>query len=775
MTYKNNPPNKQKHNVIDGWILDAYPTSPGEVAVWIISQTGERIRLIDSFQPQIYITGTQNLIEGIIGRLFKNPSVARWRYVYKYASPTDSQKTRVVELTLKDYPAIHFLTREILRFGDYLKLQVHNCDLNADRAYFFSRDLFPLAKVEVTNDYPKLTYKLKDSVERTNYQTPHLRIMKLQADIKKSGRIAKFEDPIEKIALTQDENQVVIDTGSEADKLLQLTKDVAELDPDFILTRGGDSHLFPYLIKRATKNNILEQLILSRDPVPLVQKAPQGKTFFSYGRTFYRAGARRLYGRIHVDEANTFVLSEAGFDGLIEIARTCRVPLHTAARNSIGSSMSSLQFYQAIKDDILIPRNKSIPEAFKTAQELLVGDRGGFIFEPRMGVHDHVGEVDFSSMYPSLMVNNKISAETVLCKCCPDSPIRIPELGYHICTKREGIVPKALRLILKKRLYYKRMKTQASDPKFREICDRRQNALKWILVTCFGYLGYKNAKFGTVDGHIGVCAFGREALLNASHTAEEAGFEVIHGIVDSLWLKKQDATLQDYTTLCEKITRQAGVPISFEGRYKWIVFLPSKMHPRVGVLNRYYGVMENGKVKVRGIELRRRDSPKFICDCQADMIRALSDANNAAEFMNYIPKAIDVVKEYKRKLIDGKMPVWDLIVTKHLSQDLQHYRQRVSQLIAAKQLLKEGREVHAGNNVSFLFTHATHKRQERRVKAAQLVEERDIADVKRYLVLLYASAANMLSFAGYTAQSVSDSLSGKEASKLSNYMRSQEI
>ena len=163
-------------------------------------------------------------------------------------------------------------------------------------------------------------------------------------------------------------------------------------------------------------------MLLSRDPTPFSFKAPSGRTFFSYGRTFYKAAPQRLFGRIHIDEANTFVLKEADFDGLIEIARTCRVPLHTAARNSIGSSMSSLQFYQAIKDDVLIPRNKSIPEAFKSAYQLLVGDRGGFVYEPRVGAHDHIGEVDFSSMYPGLMANNNISAETVLCKCCPDSP-----------------------------------------------------------------------------------------------------------------------------------------------------------------------------------------------------------------------------------------------------------------------------------------------------------------------------------------------------------------
>jgi hypothetical protein len=34
---------------VKGWILDAYPASEGEIAVWIISETGERIKLKDKF------------------------------------------------------------------------------------------------------------------------------------------------------------------------------------------------------------------------------------------------------------------------------------------------------------------------------------------------------------------------------------------------------------------------------------------------------------------------------------------------------------------------------------------------------------------------------------------------------------------------------------------------------------------------------------------------------------------------------------------------------
>ena len=761
-------PNEQQ--CIRGWIFDVYPSELGKVAVWVITELGERVRLTDKFEPCIYVSAKQEDLERLTNQLFNNQKIALLKFTQKYAQPTDTEKSRVLEITVKDCRQIHGLTLEILRMGNYLQYELHNCDIQSDRSYFFDHDLFPLAYVEVKASKSGLTYTLMDSVESTDYVIPKLRVVTLEVEVVKSGVIASFDDPIKKICLKQEGKEtLVIDYGDEAVKLMQLVYAVSEVDPDVILTSAGDSYLFPYLIKRASVNDVLDEFVLGRDKVPFKSKpaaASAGRTYFSYGRTFYRASIIRLYGRIHIDQNNTFIIREADFEGYIEIARTCRVPLHTAARFSIGSSMSSIQFYQALKDDILLPRNKKIPETFKSARDLLVGDRGGFVYEPRLGVHDSVAELDFSSMYPSLMRKYNISAETVLCKCCPDSTIRIPDLNYHICTKRVGMVPKTVDLALTKRLHYKRLRDETSNPELKKVYDRRQTALKWILVTCFGYLGFSNSKFGTVDGHIGVCAYARESFLKATHIAEDAGFEVIHGIVDSFWLKKQDATLEEYGELCKVISRAIGVSINFEGRYKWIVFLQSRLHPRLSVLNRYFGVMENGNVKIRGLEIRRSDTPGFIFDAQTEMINALKPANNTAELYQKLPDALNVLKNYRQRLLNGEVSISDLIVTKHMSKQPEKYRQQVSQVIVAKQLSKQGLEVPAGNSVKFLFTNAEHKRSERRVKALQLIEKNVTPDTKKYLLMLYSSAGNILSFAGYTPQKIFEAVKNQHQTNL---------
>ena len=134
-----------------------------------------------------------------------------------------------------------------------------------------------------------------------------------------------------------------------------------------------------------------------------------------------------------------------------------------------------------------------------------------------------------------------------------------------------------------------------------------------------------------------------------------------------------------------------------------------------------------------------------------------------------IPDALNIVKTYRQKLIDGDVELWDLIVTKHMSKSPDRYKQHVSQVIAAEQLMKEGAEIHAGNTVRFLFTHAEDKRHDRRVKAAQLIEKGVNPDAKKYLLLLYASAANLLSFAGYTTTTVCAAIERQQQRSLDSY------
>jgi len=743
-------------NMLRGWILDVYPSAFGEVTVWIITEGGERVKFVDAFQPKIYVSGSVADLSKLIIELRSNESVAKWRFTEKFADLMHDKKAKVLEITLVDCRVRPHFARKILRLGRHEKYKLYNVDVPDVQAYLYEKSIFPLAYVGVAVQGKRLAYHLMDSVESVDYRLQPLRLLNLRVQIAKKKAFPSLGDTIDNIVLESSGREIFISEGDERQKLLDMVKAVQKEDPDIIFTEGGDSFLFPYLAHRALANGIFHSLILDRAGVPLRTERRSGTTFFSYGRVYFKAPAHRLYGRIHVDVQNTFVFSACGLQGLIEVSRTCGVPLHRAARASIGTIMSSLQLFQAIKDDILIPWKKSEPESYKSGWELLVADRGGFIFEPKLGIHDNVVEVDFTSMFPVLMATRNISAETILCKCCPDSSIRVPELGYNVCRKREGIIPKTLWLILGKRRLYKELRNETEDLELREIYDQRQSALKWILVTCFGYLGYKNSRFGKVDAHIAVCAFARDALLRTMRIAEQRGFEVIHGIVDSLWLKKEGADPRDYAELCGSVSREIGVPLNVEGRYRWIVFLPSKTHAGFPVLNRYYGAFDSRKIKLRGIEARRADTPKFIHDAQVDMIKILAKARNSEEFMQRIPEAIDVLRSYAKKLAEKRVEAKDLLIAKRLSLHPSEYSHDVLQAIAAKQLIKAGAKITAGQTVQYLITNSANKRANRRVKLAQLIDANTHYDLQKFMNLLFSSAANILGPFGYTTNDLYD-------------------
>ena len=61
---------------IRGWIFDVYPANVGEMAVWIISENGQRIRLTDKFQPKIFVSGKKEDVEKLVGRIYSNENIA---------------------------------------------------------------------------------------------------------------------------------------------------------------------------------------------------------------------------------------------------------------------------------------------------------------------------------------------------------------------------------------------------------------------------------------------------------------------------------------------------------------------------------------------------------------------------------------------------------------------------------------------------------------------------------------------------------------------------
>jgi DNA polymerase elongation subunit (family B) len=334
----------------------------------------------------------------------------------------------------------------------------------------------------------------------------------------------------------------------------------------------------------------------------------------------------------------------------------------------------------------------------------------------------------------------------------------VPELGYTICEKREGIVPATLRAVVEKRAYYKAMKKKykgKDEVLFRKY-DRRQNALKWMLVSCFGYLGYKNARFGKIEAHESVNAFSRDAILMAKEVAEERGFHLLHAIIDCVWLKKEGSTEQEYEELAREISRRVGIDISLEGIYNWILFPASKMDPDITTANRYVGWYHHDEVKIRGIEARRRDTPKFIKTMQTAMLNRMSGAHNVEEVRALAPDLLEIVRSAVAILRSGKANPMDLVLRRHITKEADEYINNSISAVVAKLVREMGVSLAAGESIEFIILDQSGKKKPEKAKPLALYAFEDGYDIEQYTELTLKAAETLLLPLGYDLEALKE-------------------
>ncbi len=737
---------------VRGWLFDLYPSAQG-MTLWIIDEDGNTHRCRDTFTPTFYLH-------------LPPPEMARAeRMAEACPVPVAHCRTQRMELysgtmidvvactvydAMRAREAVWFFEKEFPHFTFF------NTDIPIAQLYLYHTQLFPLAfgdyGIDETGRLVDTT--LHDTVGSTEYRLPPLSIMALRNT--DSFVPLKHQRSIQ-LEISYDNTDYVLEQENPADLLEGLNRHLARYDPDILLTEYGDATLMPMLYSLSRHTRV--PLLLNRDRTA-DYRITKGSSYFQYGKIIHKDGAFELAGRWHIDTENSFTVVESDLDGLFELSRITQIPVQHQSRASIGNGLSSMQFSWAYRNNILIPSKKREPEEFKSAATLILADRGGLTFQPPIGYHEDVGELDFVSMYPTIMVRHNVSPETVNCRCCPDAPPAVPELDYRICKRREGIVPATLRPVVARRLYYKKKKKELktrNDPLWIRY-DRRQTALKWMLVTCFGYLGYKNARFGKIEAHESVNAFSRDALLTAKEIAERNGFHLLHAIVDSMWLKKPGATEQDYERLCDEISAATSIDISLEGIYKWILFPASRMDSLLPTANRYIGWYQHGEYKVRGIEVRRHDTPKFIKEMQKQLFDILAHAGNVDEIKRYIPSVLESAQSSLQLLSSGKANPLDLVIRKNISQEASEYSNNSVNAVVARMLEDAGVHLAAGESISYILIDATGKKKPEKAKPVALYAFEDGYDIEKYIELCLKAVETLLLPFGWNMEKLAEYL-----------------
>jgi len=729
--------------IITGWLFDAYATENG-ITIWLIDERGKKHKVHYAFQPAFYINlnkDEEKFLQSVRKQLLCNISLCRVEKKELYSQTV----INVLEVSVHNPMMFQKVVHALTKYFNFYKF--YGADIKVIQLFYYVTQLFPLAfgEYEIENGELK-QWDLHDTNGAEDYKVPDLSIMTLMPSMKILA--PKYQRSLE-IEVSIDGTTRVLQESEPLELLKQINYYLEQYDPDIVMTEYGDATLLPMLASLANQYRFPLKLNRDENANYITSKAV---TYFSYGAIKHRDGVFELAGRWHLDKENSFIMGESDLDGLFDLSRLAQIGVQHQARTSIGSALSSMQISWAYRNNVLVPYKRPIKESFKTFSTLLKSDRGGLHFMPPKGYHEQVAELDFTSMYPALMRNHNISSETIDCQCCPDSKHHVPELNYRLCERTKGFVPQTLKPIIIKRAMYKELRKTAPTDELRKKYDRMQNALKWILVTCFGYLGFKKSRMGRIEAHESVNAFAREGLLRAKEIAEENGFELVHAIVDCVWLKKKGATKEEYEALALKIEKEVGVKISVEGIYNWILFPASKTDENIPTATRYVGVYNDGDMKVRGLEVRRHDTPKFIKKMQNEMLELLSTYHTVAEIKYHLQDVLDIVRKHVDELQSRKVSPLELIIRRHISNDPYEYSNKSINAIVSQTLSEAGVQISAGESIEYIITDATGKKDPQRAKPLALYALEDGYDAEKYSELVFKAAETLLQPFGYNAQ-----------------------
>ena len=418
--------------------------------------------------PSFFLYAASNELPSLRQRIEILDGVREVREVQRRIALEDDDPKPVLEIVPRHYRDLAKVARILDSNGGYVDHRLFDVDLRFSQRYAIAHDIFPMGLVRYANG----TWRAEEEHFALDYPLPPLKRSLLDLHVDNPAGMPRMQDKL----LGARVDDVELD-GSEEAILRGIDDVLRSKNPDILMTDGGDAFVMPYLARKAAELGV--NLQLGRDADRFAEK--KAKSYFTYGKIVYKPGQYILRGRLHLDRGH-FAFRESDFAGLAELSRLSTLTPQEQARLTPGTAITAMQVNQAHRDGCLAVWKKNRPEEFKSAEDLLRGDRGGFIFEPEVGLHEGLYELDFFALYPNIMVKYNISPETLDCPCCADDGRGVPELKYHLCTRRLGLIPRVLKPVVERRRYYKKMKKETGP--LQEVYKGRDTILKWLLVTC---------------------------------------------------------------------------------------------------------------------------------------------------------------------------------------------------------------------------------------------------------------------------------------------------
>ena len=570
---------------------------------------------------------------------------------------------------------------------------------------------------------------------------PELKVLAFDCEmLSEFGMPDAEEDPIIVIGVKSGNFEEIYHGDDEREVILKFVNTIKRHDPDVIVGYNQDAFDWPYLKKRAEKHGI--RLDIGRDRSELTIKGGRPKiagrlnvdlydialkmsdvkvkkleNVAEYLGTkveiadieakdiykYWTKGEReRVLRYARQDVLNTYFIVEELLPMHYELAKLIRLPLDDVTRIGRGKQVDYLLLSEAHRIGEVAPNPLEVEESYE----------GAFVLEPAKGLHENVICLDFAAMYPSIMIAYNISPDTLINEECDDCYIA-PEVGHKFRMSPDGFFRRILKMLIERRMKIKR-RMKELDPRSHEyrLLDIKQSALKVLINSIYGYTGWTLARWYCRECAEATTAWGRHCIKKSIKIATDMKFNVLYGDTDSLFIRKDALSLDELENealkLIERLSKELPIQIEIDEYYTAIFFVEKK---------RYAGLTRDGRIVVKGLEVRRGDWCELAKKIQRAAIEIILKERNPEKALKYVK---DVIEDIRR----GKIPLEDYVIYKGLTKPPSKYESKQAHVKAALKAMEMGIVYPVGSKVGFVIVKGAGSISDR-AYPIELIEEFD--------------------------------------------------
>lgn len=707
------------------------------ILLWGVEESGERVVIRDKgFRPYFYVVPSDEVELSRLVNEIRRLSSAKSPItnVEVVSRKLFGRPLNVIKVTTVIPEAVREYREAVKRIGGVA--DVLEADIRFSMRYMIDKGLTPCSwfegEVVEVRKHPSLSVSKEYEVvgefkPLPIHKPPSIKVLAFDIEVYNPRGAPKPErDPVIIIAMMNSEGRVdVIEMSgdgvrSDARVISEFVSYVQNYDPDVIVGYNSNRFDWPYLIERSKVVGIHMDVGRVRDGSPrtsvyghisipgrlnvdmfdFVEGIGEIKVksldvvaeylgvmkrgervlipWYEISKYWDDPGRRELLIKYAVDDVkSTMGIADKILPFAMQLSSLTGLPLDQVGSASVGFRLEWYLMRAAYKYGELIPNRVERPyEPYK----------GAIVLEPVRGVHENIAVLDFTSMYPNIMIKYNVGPDTyVEGECSYESCNVVPELGYKFRKEPPGFYKSVLETLIEMRRAVRDLmrKYPQNSTEFR-VLDERQKALKVLANASYGYMGWVGARWYFRQGAEAVTALGRDTIGRAISLARELGLKVIYSDTDSLFVEygpKVEAFI-------ESVMSRLGLEIKVDRVYRRLFFTEAK--------KRYVGLTVDGLVDIVGFEAVRGDWAEI-----AKEVQELVAYSILAE--GSVSKAVELVNKVVKELKDGRIPLDKLIIWKSITKPLSEYEVSAPHVSAARRLLEMGGRVEVGDKVGYVI------------------------------------------------------------------------